>query len=89
MGSRKYTNTNSVDVVTQDDLKKYHALMLESKIEIDSEALVVIASLLRLNVSPDDIYSILRQIAPVCGLLKRFKLKPHKTNTDSTFNQKF
>lgn len=70
---------SSLDVVTQEDLKKFHALLLESKVEIDNEALVVITNLLRLNVSPDDIYAILRQIAPVCGLLKRFVLRPHKS----------
>lgn len=71
-------SSNSLDVVTQDDLKKFHALLLESKVEIDNEALIVITNLLRLNVSPDDIYAVLRQIAPVCGLLKRFKIRPQK-----------
>lgn len=85
MGSRRYIS-NDRDFVSQEDLKKYHALMLESKIEIDNEALVVIANLLRLNVPPDDVYSVLKQIAPVCGLLKRFKLKPHKPNVDNSTN---
>lgn len=79
MGSRRY-NSNNIDLVTQDDLKKYHALMLESKIEIDNEALVVIANLLRLGVSPDEVYSVLKQIAPYCGLMKKFKLKPKLTS---------
>lgn len=77
MGSRGH---NGLDNITQEDLKKYHALMLSSKVEIDNEALIVIVNLLRLNVSPDEIYSVLKQIAPVCGLLKRFKLKPQKSN---------
>lgn len=63
------------EAVTQEELLKYRALLQESKVEIDNEALVVVANLLRLNVSPDEIYSVLKQIAPVCGLLKRFKLK--------------
>lgn len=77
------THENSsidLDAVTQEDLKKYHALLLELKIEIDNEALVVITNLLRLGVSPDDIYAVLRQIAPVCGLLKRFKIRPQKSS---------
>lgn len=74
-------NSISLDVVTQDDLKKYQELLLESKVEIDEEALVVITNLLRLNVSPDDICVVLRQIAPVCGLLKRFKIKPQKSTS--------
>lgn len=80
MASRGY-NGNSGGV-TQEDLQKYNALMLESKVEIDSEALVVVANLLRLNVPPDEIYSVIKQIAPVCGLLKRFKLKPQKSSVD-------
>lgn len=73
----------NLDAVTQDDLKKYNALLVESKVEIDQEALIVIANLLRLNVPPDEIYLILKQIAPVCGLLRRFKLKPQKSNPDN------
>jgi len=81
MNSRGHTV--SLEALTQDDLKKFNALMLESKVEIDNEALIVIANLLRLNVSPDDIYTILKQIAPVCGLLKRFKLKPQKASNEN------
>lgn len=83
MDSRRYNENLNHDVITQDDLKKYHVLMHESKIEIDNEALVVIASLLRLGVPPDDIYLVLKQIPPVCGLLKRFKIKTHKSTTSS------
>lgn len=72
-----------MDGLTQEELKKYHALLLESKVEMDNEALIVITNLLRLNVAPDEIYNILKQIAPVCGLLKRFKLKPQKSNMDN------
>lgn len=77
MASRGYNEY--LDGVSQEDLKKFNELMLENKVEIDHEALVVVANLLRLNVPPDDIYSVLKQIAPVCGLLKRFKLKPQKS----------
>lgn len=72
----------NLEGVTQEDLRKYHALMSESKVEIDNEALIVVANLLKLNVPPDDIYSVIKQIAPVCGLLKRFKLKPQKSSVD-------
>lgn len=71
------------DAVTQEDLKKYNALLLESKVEIDQEALIVVSNLLRLNVSPDEIYHVLKEIAPTCGLLKRFKLKTQKSNVDN------
>lgn len=81
MNSRGFNG--NLDVVTQEDIKRYHAMMLESKVEIDNEALIVIANLLRLNVPPDEIYSVLKQIAPVCGLLKRFKLKPQKSSTEN------
>jgi hypothetical protein len=70
------TGSSSDSTVTQDDLRKYRALLLEANVEIDNEALIVIANLLRLNVSPDEIYAVLKQILPVCGILKRFKLKP-------------
>lgn len=78
MTSKGY-NGNTVNDISSDDLKKYQVLMRESNVEIDDEALNVVANLLRLNVSPDEIYSILKQISPVCGLLKRFKLKTPKT----------
>lgn len=74
MGSRG--QNVGLDAVTQDELRKYRALMLESNVEIDNEALIVLANLLRLNVAPDEIYSVLKQIVPHCGILKRFKLKP-------------
>lgn len=80
MAFRGYNNENS-DPITQEDLKRYHATLLESKVEIDNEALIVVANLLRLNASPDDIYIVLKQIAPVCGLLKKFKLKPQKSSS--------
>lgn len=64
--------------VTQEELRKYGALLHEAKIEMDNDAMGVVADLLRLNVAPDDIYSVLKEIAPVCGILKRFKLKPQK-----------
>ena len=72
-------HNGDLEAVTQEDLKKFQALMQESKVEIDNEALIVVANLLRLNVAPDAIYSVIKQIAPNCGLLKRFKLKPQKT----------
>jgi hypothetical protein len=75
------TSSSSDSTVTQDDLRKYRALLLEANVEIDNEALRVIAELLRLNVSPDEIYKVLKEILPVCGILKRFKLKP-KTSTE-------
>lgn len=87
MESRRYNENTNHNVITQDDIKKYHGLMLESKIEIDNEALVVIASLLRLGVPPDDIYFILKQIPPVCGLLKRFKIKTPRSASSSIPNQ--
>lgn len=68
-------HNGSLEAVTEDEVRKYRALMFESNVEIDNEALIVIANLLRLNVSPDQIYSVLKQVAPVCGILKRFKLK--------------
>lgn len=87
MGSRRLTTNGNSDLVTQDEIKIYHSLMRESKIEMDNQALVVISNLLRLGVSPDDIYAVIKEIIPVCGLLKRFKLKPHKSsNIDSTSN---
>lgn len=64
--------------VTQEELKKYNALLHEAKIEMDNEAISVVADLLRLNVAPDEIYSVIKEIAPACGILKRFKLKPQK-----------
>lgn len=67
--------------VTQEELEQLHTLMRDLKVEIDSEALGVVANLLRLNVSPDEVYSVLKQIAPVCGLFKRFKLKPQKSTS--------
>lgn len=69
------SNGNGLDLVSQEELRKYRVLMQESNVEIDNEALAVIANLLRLNVSPDEIYAMLKDIAPNCGLLKRFKLK--------------
>lgn len=71
------------DAITQEDLMRYNALLLESKVEIDQEALIVVANLLRLNVPPDEIYLVLKQIAPTCGLLKRFKLKTQKSNVET------
>lgn len=81
MDSRAFNG--NINVVSPEDIKKYQALMLESKVEIDNEALVVVANLLRLNVPPDEIYTVFKEIAPVCGLLKRFKLKPQKSSTEN------
>lgn len=73
MDSRKNTSPNAV---SQDDLKKYRALLMEANVELDNEALIAIANLLKLNVGPDEIYTVLKEILPVCGILKRFKIKP-------------
>ena len=81
MGSRPQLNGN-MNAVTPDELKKFRALMLEANVEIDDEALIVIANLLRLNVDPDEIYSVIKEITPVCGILKRFKLR-RKTNVEN------
>lgn len=81
MGSRG--SGENLNAVSQEEMKIYHALLLESNIQIDNEVLIVIANLLRLNVAPDVIYSMIKQIAPVCGLLKRFKLKPQKSHMDT------
>lgn len=70
------TNGNQLGAVPQEDLKIYRCLMKESQIAIDDEVLIVIANLLKLNISPDEIYSVLTQIAPVCGLLRKYRLKP-------------
>ena len=83
MGSRDF-NGSMESAVTQDELRKYRALMVEANIEIDNEALIVVANLLRLNISPDIIYSVLKEIAPGCGLLGRFKLKS-KPSTKSCY----
>lgn len=69
------------ELASQDTIMKYKALLLEANIEMDTEALMVITNLLRVNVSPDEIYSVLKQVSPVCGILKRFRLKS-KTSTD-------
>lgn len=63
------------ELASQDTIMKYKALLLEANIEMDNEALMVITNLLRVNVSPDEIYSVLKQVSPVCGILKRFRLK--------------
>lgn len=72
------TTRSTTTEPTPDELEKYRALLHEANIEMDNEALIVISSLLRMNVSPDTIYSVLKEIAPVCGILKRFKLKSQK-----------
>lgn len=77
MNSKGY-NGNS-EGISHEDLEKFNDLMLASNVEIDKEALVVVANLLRLNVPPDEVYSVIKQIAPVCGLLKKFKLKSQKS----------
>ena len=68
----------NTDAITQDELAKYKALMQEANIEMDEEALTVFANLLRMNVAPDEIFNIIKEIAPICGILKRFKLKSQK-----------
>lgn len=78
-------NSNRKDVGIQDhqsedELKVYRALLQAAKIEMDQEALDCIASLLRFGVPPDEVYQLIKQIVPVCGLLRKFKIKPHKSN---------
>ena len=69
------------ELASQDTILKYKALLQEANIEMDTEALMVITNLLRVNVSPDELYSVLKQVSPVCGILKRFRLKS-KTSTE-------
>lgn len=57
--------------------------MWDSNVEIDPEALEVIVQLIKLGVDPEEIYSAFKQIAPNCGLLKKFKLKPPRTKTNN------
>jgi len=80
--SSRGANGSNFDVISPEELRKFQASMLESNVEIDDEALNVIVNLLRLNVSPDEIYSVLKQISPLCGLLKRFKLKTPKSSAE-------
>lgn len=76
MGSRSNGN---MEPVTQDELRKCKALMLEANVEMDNDALLVIVKMLRLGASPDAIYSVIKQIAPHCGIMKRFKLRSKPT----------
>lgn len=68
-----------METVTQEELRKYRALMAESNVEIDKEALEVIVKLLRLNVSPDEIHLVIKRLSPHCGILKRFRLRSKPT----------
>lgn len=61
------------------EIESYNALMREANIEIDREALIVIVQLIKLGVHSEDVYEGLKQIAPVCGLLKKCKLRPSKS----------
>lgn len=79
MGTNSHPDASAV---SQDELKIYHTLMQGSNVEIDDDALLVLANLLRLNVPPDEIYEVIKQVAPVCGMLKRFRLKPPKTEIE-------
>lgn len=69
------SSSSPSESVTEDELRQYKELLAEAQIELDHEALIVISNLLRLNVSPDEICNVLKQIMPLCGILKRFKLK--------------
>lgn len=69
--------------VNQRDLEHYKALFNQVNVFIHNDALVVIAEMLKLDIPPDEIYSLLKQMAPVCGLLRKFKIKKSSSNDQS------
>lgn len=80
--NKRPTNDDIYAPVTEEEAKVYQQLMKEANVEIDLEALVVLAQLMRLKVPPEEIYKTITQVAPVCGLLKKFRLKPQRSNPD-------
>lgn len=78
----KLPSEESFSPVTEEEVKVYQGLMKEANVEMDLEVLLVVAQLMRLGVPPEEIYRTITQVAPVCGLLKRFKLKPQRSNQD-------